>query len=78
MRVVHIIGRMNVGGPAAIVAELLTHLDADVHLLVGEVDGDEADYLELRAPTLEVTRICPSLATSQSRAAVLMTVPIAV
>jgi glycosyltransferase involved in cell wall biosynthesis len=57
VRVVHIIGRMNVGGPAAIVAELLTHLDADVHLLVGEVDADEADYLELRAPALEVTRI---------------------
>lgn len=57
MRVVHIIGRMNVGGPAAIVTELLTHLDADVQLLVGEVDADEADYLELRAPGLPVIRI---------------------
>lgn len=57
MRVVHIIGRMNVGGPAAIVTELVTHLAADVHLLVGDVDADEADYLQLRAPSLEVTRI---------------------
>ncbi|HEY5252128.1 MAG TPA: glycosyltransferase [Acidimicrobiales bacterium] len=57
MRVVHIIGRMNVGGPAAIVTELLTHLAVDVHLLVGDVDADEADYLQLRAPSLEVTRI---------------------
>jgi glycosyltransferase involved in cell wall biosynthesis len=48
---------MNVGGPAAIVTELLTHLDLDLHLLVGEVGGDEADYLELRAPGLPVTRI---------------------
>jgi glycosyltransferase involved in cell wall biosynthesis len=57
VRVVHIIGRMNVGGPAAIVTELLTHLDLDLHLLVGDVDADEADYLELRAPGLPVTRI---------------------
>ena len=57
VRVVHIIGRMNVGGPAAIVTELLTHLPVDVHLLVGDVDADEADYLQLRAPSLEVTRI---------------------
>src|SRR5665213_3770678 len=48
---------MNVGGPAAIVTELLGHLDLDLHLLVGEVDAGEADYLQLRAPSLEVTRI---------------------
>ena len=46
VRVVHIIGRMNVGGPAAIVTELLTHQPVDVHLLVGDVDADEADYLK--------------------------------
>jgi glycosyltransferase involved in cell wall biosynthesis len=57
VRAVHIIGRMNVGGPAAIVTELATALDADVHVLAGEVDTDEADYLVLRASTLEVTRI---------------------
>jgi glycosyltransferase involved in cell wall biosynthesis len=58
VRVVHIIGRMNVGGPAAIVTELLTYLDdVDLHVLVGDVDATEADYLELRAPTLPVTRI---------------------
>jgi len=48
---------MNVGGPAAIVTELLGNLDLDLHLLVGEVDAGEADYLQLRAPSLEVTRI---------------------
>jgi len=48
---------MNVGGPAAIVTELVTHLDIDLHVLVGDVDAGEADYLELRAPSLPVTRI---------------------
>jgi glycosyltransferase involved in cell wall biosynthesis len=57
VRVVHIIGRMNVGGPAAIVTELVSHLDLDLHVLVGDVDAGEADYLELRAPSLPVTRI---------------------
>ena len=58
VRVVHIIGRMNVGGPAAIVAELVGHLKAvDIHLLVGDVDATEADFLELRAPDLPATRI---------------------
>ncbi|HXQ58783.1 MAG TPA: glycosyltransferase [Acidimicrobiales bacterium] len=57
MRVVHVIGRMNVGGPAAIVTELATHLDVDLHVLVGDVGAGEADYLELRAPSLPVTRI---------------------
>jgi glycosyltransferase involved in cell wall biosynthesis len=57
VRVVHIIGRMNVGGPAALVTELLGNLEADVHLLVGAVDTDEADYLLLRAPTVDVIRV---------------------
>lgn len=57
MRVVHIIGRMNVGGPAAIVTELATHLDVDIHVLVGDVGTGEADFLDLRAPSLPVTRI---------------------
>jgi glycosyltransferase involved in cell wall biosynthesis len=48
---------MNVGGPAAIVTELLTHLDLDIHLLVGDVEAGEADYVELRAPSLPVTHI---------------------
>jgi len=48
---------MNVGGPAALVAELLSALDGDVHVLTGEVDTGEADYMLLRAPALEVTRI---------------------
>lgn len=57
VRVVHIIGRMNVGGPAAMVTELLENLEMDVHLLVGAVDADEADSLLLRAPAVEVIRI---------------------
>ncbi len=48
---------MNVGGPAAIVTELVTHLHLDIQVLVGEVDASEADYLELRAPSLPVTRV---------------------
>ena len=57
MRVVHVIGRMNVGGPAAIVTELARNLDVDLHVLVGDVGAGEADYLELRAPSLLVTRV---------------------
>jgi glycosyltransferase involved in cell wall biosynthesis len=59
VRVVHIIGRMNVGGPAAIVTALLGRLEAetDVHVLVGEVDEGEADYLVLRELPVHVTRI---------------------
>ncbi|HXQ75081.1 MAG TPA: glycosyltransferase [Acidimicrobiales bacterium] len=57
MRAVHIIGRMNVGGPAAMVTELVSHLDADVHLLVGDVDPGEADFLLLRAPSVDVIRV---------------------
>jgi glycosyltransferase involved in cell wall biosynthesis len=58
VRVVHIIGRMNVGGPAAIVTALRGHLDTDdVHVLAGEVDEGEADYLVLRGLPPDVTRI---------------------
>jgi glycosyltransferase involved in cell wall biosynthesis len=48
---------MNVGGPAAIVTGLLDSPDMDVHALVGDVGADEADYLELRAPSAPVIRV---------------------
>ena len=57
MRVLHIIGRMNVGGPAAILTALLDMADIDVHALVGGVGLGEADSLELRAPTTAVIRV---------------------
>ena len=48
-QVVHVIARMNVGGPAAILVELLEHLP-DQSLLTGEVEAGEADHLALRSP----------------------------
>ncbi len=61
-RVVHVIARMNVGGPAAIVVELLEHLP-DQTLLTGEVELGEADHLALRSPATPFTRV-PGLGRS--------------
>lgn len=55
-RVVHVIARMNVGGPAALVTELLGQLP-DQHLLTGNVDDDEADHLALRSPSTPFVRV---------------------
>jgi glycosyltransferase involved in cell wall biosynthesis len=60
--VVHVIARMNVGGPAAIVVELLEHLP-DQALLTGEVQHGEADHLALRSPQTPFTRV-PGLGRS--------------
>lgn len=60
IRVLRIIARMNVGGPALQVSALARHLDParfDHRLLVGSVGPDEADYLDLRAPDVEVVRV---------------------
>jgi glycosyltransferase involved in cell wall biosynthesis len=60
IRVLRIIARMNVGGPALQVSALARHLDPDRfehRLLVGSVGPGEADYLDLRAPDVEVVRI---------------------
>lgn len=60
IRVMRVIARMNVGGPALQVTGLAEDLDAgrfDHRLLVGSVGPDEADYLDLRAPHVEVTRV---------------------
>jgi len=59
-RVVRIIARLNVGGPALQATVLATGLDPDrfeQHLLSGAVTDDEADYVRLRAPDLAVQRV---------------------
>src|SRR5688500_16504976 len=60
MRILRIIARMNVGGPALQVTALARHLDPtrfEQRLLVGSVGSGEADYVELRAPDVEVIRV---------------------
>lgn len=60
LRVLRIISRMNVGGPALQVTGLIRGMDAerfDHRVLTGYVAGDEADYVELRAPDLPIERI---------------------
>ena len=55
-----IIARMNVGGPAVIVAELMRGIDAakfEVLLLTGYCDETEADYLGTVATDIKATRI---------------------
>ena len=52
-RLVHIIARMNVGGPAQILATLLERMDPqqfEQHLVVGDVGAGEEDWFELREP----------------------------
>ncbi len=61
-RVVHVIARMNVGGPAAILVSLLDGLPHQ-ELLTGEVDLGEADHLDLRSPGTPFTRV-PGLGRS--------------
>ena len=60
IRVMRIIARMNVGGPALQVSALADGLDParfEQRLLVGDVDEGEADYLSLRAPHIEAVRV---------------------
>ena len=55
-----IIARMNVGGPAVIVAELMRGLDStkfEQVLVTGYCDNNEADYLEEVATDIKATRI---------------------
>jgi glycosyltransferase involved in cell wall biosynthesis len=56
IRVVRVVTRMNVGGPA-IQVSVLARLDParfETRLLAGPVQGDEADYVALRDPDLPV------------------------
>lgn len=60
LRVLRLIARTNVGGPALQVSALERGLDSqrfDHRLLVGSVGPDEADYLELRAPDVPAVRV---------------------
>jgi glycosyltransferase involved in cell wall biosynthesis len=60
IRVLRVIARMNVGGPALQVTGLAEGLDPgrfEHRVLTGSVGPDEADYLALRAPHLHVTRV---------------------
>lgn len=57
IRVLRVIARMNVGGPALQVTGLIAGLDRqafDHRVMTGHVGEGEADYLELRAPTTAV------------------------
>jgi glycosyltransferase involved in cell wall biosynthesis len=60
IKVMQIIARMNVGGPAVIVAELMRSLDAsrfEQVLITGYCDETEADYLDEVATDIKATRI---------------------
>jgi glycosyltransferase involved in cell wall biosynthesis len=60
IKVLQIIARMNVGGPAVIVADLMRGLDAtrfDQVLITGFCDENEADYLETVATDVNATRV---------------------
>ena len=60
VKVLRIIARMNVGGPAVEITELLRGLHPssfDQRLLTGFCAPDEADYLQTQAPDVPVTRI---------------------
>lgn len=55
LHVVHVIARMNVGGPARIIAGLLADLDPSLvrqTLITGEVGPDEEDWSAVRDPWL--------------------------
>lgn len=60
IRVLQLIARMNIGGPAVIVAELMRELDPvrfQSVLVTGYCADDEADYLDVTATDIPVTRI---------------------
>ena len=60
VRVLRVIARMNVGGPAVQVTSLHRGLDPSAYellLLTGAVDEGEADHLELRAPDVQARRV---------------------
>lgn len=60
IKVMQIIARMNVGGPAVIVAELMRGLDSEKFeqiLITGYCDSNEADYLDEVATDISATRI---------------------
>ena len=68
IRVLHVIARMNVGGPAVLVADLIRNLDSskfEVKLITGFCDDNESDYLDDVAKDIGAIRI-PGLGRSVS------------
>lgn len=60
IKVLQIIARMNVGGPAVIVADLMRGLDSskfEQKLITGYCADNEADYLETVATDVKATRV---------------------
>ena len=60
IRVVRIVARMNVGGPAAQIAELARGMDQtrfEQVLVSGWVGAGEADFVELRAPDVSWSKV---------------------
>ena len=60
VRILRIIARMNVGGPAWQVSVLTRELDRDrfqSRLIAGDVSEGEADFIELRDPDLPVVKV---------------------
>jgi glycosyltransferase involved in cell wall biosynthesis len=59
-KILHVIARMNVGGPAILVADLIRNLDStkfEVKLVTGYCDVNESDYLDDVAKDIAATRI---------------------
>jgi glycosyltransferase involved in cell wall biosynthesis len=68
VKVMQVIARMNVGGPAVLVADLMRNLDStmfETRLVTGYCDVNESDYLDEVAYDLDATRI-PGLGRSVS------------
>ena len=60
LRVMHVIARMNVGGPAVLVADLMRSVDSvkfEQVLVTGYCDENESDYLDEVATDIQAVRI---------------------
>ena len=60
LRIMHLIARMNVGGPAVLVADLMRNVASDkfeLVLVTGYCEKNESDYLDDVATDIKVTRI---------------------
>ena len=60
LRIVHVIARMNVGGPAILISELIKGLNKDEfesYLITGFCEDNEVDYLEANDLKFNETRI---------------------
>jgi glycosyltransferase involved in cell wall biosynthesis len=60
LKVVHIVTRMNTGGVAVLIADLVSGLDPnlyEVHLITGKCSPGEEDYIQARGITLREVRI---------------------